>query len=182
MNVKRVEKFIESKSKYWQKKGYLHHRKLADGELEVKFSKHMLEWIDPSYEGKMITPKEWTTTLSQSGLEELVAKADDDDEPHCLANICRREVDAAAQDLKTNQFASLNLANSPPRAHTSSPRTNKDRLAAAKNVNLAKEILDDTLMANKSEIKLKSRRQFGYVQQLLDMAQDSLPGTGATRE
>lgn len=345
-----MEKFIESRSKYWQKKGYLHHRNLEDGELVVTFAKHMLEWINPSYEGKMTMSKAVTTAPNQGG---LVAKAeeaeegeeegeeevgeeeeDDDDEPYYIATFCRKEVEAAAQDLileqtmalppngseeevgpfdkteaeaaRTNTYlkdeeevraavenmlslqekvvawrqkwpvrqmsnagdeeeqqegqdrftsesmirakahdtitaldstslsppgsvggssrhdiiyqdgkypatyrnillqqkgkgrcsstASQARAGTPlrptitsntgpysaqermedPTSHTTSPRTNKDRMAA-KNVNLAKEILDDTLMADGGAIELRSRRQFGYVQQLLDMAQDNLP-------
>ncbi len=348
-----MEKFIESRSKDWQRKGYLHQRNLADGVLEVTFAEHMLEWINPSYQGKMTMLKGLKTVPYQSGLEVLVDKADEEvgeeeeeeeeEELYCIATICRKEVEAAAQDLipeqnmalqrngseevgpfdkteaegektnsylkyeervraavekmlslqeqvvawrqkmpvrqvndagegeqeeedgftyesmiraeaydtitsldctslspsgsvggshrhdiyqdgkypatyrnillqqkgkgrcssttsqarpansassyvqsiksahattqhqpQTSQFATLNLANSTPRAHTPSPRRSKDRLAA-KNVTLAKEILDDTLMADGGAIELRSRRQFGYVQRLLDMAQDSLP-------
>lgn len=210
-----MEKFIEFRSKNWQKKGYLQHRNLADGVLEVKFAKQMLVWIDPNYKGKMTMPKGLTTALSQSELEVLVAKDDeeegeeegegegeeegeeeedeegeekgeeegeeelgkeegedddlyyisticrreveaaaqevekkeDDDDLCYIATICRQDAEAAAQDLKTEQFASLNLTNSTPRAPTLSSRAkNNDRLATMK-FNLAQEILEDTLVA-----------------------------------
>lgn len=113
-----MEKFIESRSRGWQRKGYLHQRNLADGVLEVIFAKDMLEWINPSYEGKMTMPRELTTAPNQSGLEVLVAKADEEEgegegeeevgeeeeeEPYCIATICREEVEAAAHDLILEQ-------------------------------------------------------------------------------
>ncbi|MCJ1344514.1 retrotransposon-like protein 1 [Peltigera leucophlebia] len=78
-NVKRVEQFINSRSKAWQKEGHLHQRYLADRVVEVSFTKEMLEWINPSYQGKMTMPKKWTTTPIQSGLELLVDKADEEE-------------------------------------------------------------------------------------------------------
>lgn len=64
-DVARVERFIEARSKAWEKVGYL-QRQLADGVLEVTFAKELVEWISPSYEGKMNLPKNLTSAPSQS--------------------------------------------------------------------------------------------------------------------
>lgn len=107
-----MERFTESRSKDWQKKGYLHQRNLADGLLEVTFAKDMLECINPGYGGKETMPKELTTIPSRSGLEMPVDKADEEEaeaevgqeeEPYFIATICRGEVEAAAQDLILEQ-------------------------------------------------------------------------------
>lgn len=107
-----MERFTESRSKDWQKKGYLHQRNLADGLLEVTFAKDILECINPGYGGKKTMPKELTIIPSRSGLEMPVGKADEEEaeaevgeeeEPYFIAAICREEVEAVAQDLILEQ-------------------------------------------------------------------------------
>lgn len=126
-NVKRVEQFINYRSKAWQKEGHLHQRYLADRVVEVTFAKGMLEWISPSYQGKMTMPpmpQKLTTPPSQRGLELLVDKVDEEEgeeegekegvgegvgegeeagkeekEELCLTTKCLAEVEAATQDL-----------------------------------------------------------------------------------
>lgn len=78
-NVKRVEQFINYRSKAWQKEGHLQQRYLADRVVEVTFAKGMLEWIKPSYQGRMTMPRKLTAVPSQSGLELLVDKADEEE-------------------------------------------------------------------------------------------------------
>lgn len=122
-NVKRVEQFINYRSKAWRKEGHLHQRYLADRVVEVTFAKGMLEWISPSYQGKMTMPampQKLTTPPSQRGLELLVDKVDEEEgevegekegvgegeeegkeekEDLCLTTKCLAEVEAATQDL-----------------------------------------------------------------------------------
>ena len=122
-NVKRVEQFINYRSKTWQKEGHLHQRYLADRVVEVTFAKGMLEWISPSYQGKMTMPpmpQNLTTSPSQRGLGLLVDKVDEEEgeeegekegvgegeeevkeekEELCLTIKCLAEVEAATQDL-----------------------------------------------------------------------------------